>query len=79
MTHSSLRELTLFLVHAPSFNGRPIPTAAAASHSYDFSLLLGLPAAVLPLPEPSFALLADGSWSILCVSLFPKPALWSST
>ena len=45
VSHLSLRELTLLLVHAPSFNGRPIPTAAAASHLYDFSLLRGLPAA----------------------------------
>ena len=67
VSHSSLRELTLLLVHAPSFNGRPIPTAAAASHLYDFSLLRGLPAAALPPPEPSFALLADGSWSVLSV------------
>ena len=67
VTHSSIRELTLFLVHAPSFNGHPIPTAAAASHSYDFSLLCGLPADALPPPEPSFALLADGSWSVLSV------------
>ena len=64
---SSVRELTLLLVHAPSFWGRPVPTAAAASHCYDFSFLCGVPATVLPPPLSSFALLADGTWSVLSV------------
>ena len=67
LVHSSVRELTLLLVYAPSFEGRPIPTTAAASHCYDFSLLRGVPAAVLPPPLPSFALLANGTWSVLSV------------
>ena len=64
---SSVRELTLLLVHAPSFWGRPVPTAAAASHCYDFSFLCGVPATVLPPPLSSFALLANGTWSVLSV------------
>ena len=67
LVHFSVRELTLLLVHAPSFEGRPIPTAAAALHCYDFSLLCSVPTAVLPPPLPSFALLADGTWSVLSV------------
>ena len=72
LSPSSMQELAVFLTLVPSFNGRTIPTMASASHAYDFSTLrfgvAGPWASSSFPPLPSFALLADGSWSILPVA-----------
>ena len=72
LSPSSMRELAVFLTLVPAFNGRTIPTMASGCHTYDFSAQRFGVAGSLDLSSfpslPSYALLADGSWSIFPVA-----------